>query len=489
MSQSILKNTISKFLLSVFNIFVPLLVNPYIHKLLNKEDFGVYNSATSIYAIFLVFASFGIYNYGVREISKVRDDKKALSSLFTNLFAFGIITNVVVSLVYAVYVIFRVESGMQAIYMTMIIQILANAFMVEWLNEAIENYGFITKKTMVVRIISTVLLFLVVTKPEHTLNYAILMSLTNVVNNLASFFYIKKFVKFDFSKFNFFKYLKPLSLLLVISNAGILYIAFDRVMITEFLGKTDISIISNYTIPSNLMNMLVIAMTSMITVSLPRLNYYANNGQTKDYLDLLDKSARGYLILLFPACMGLFCLGYEVMYLYGGGEKYIDSSVVLQLFALRFICISFYTIISNQIMYVYKKEKQIVWILLLGGILNVIMKFVLLFFNVLSPSTAVATMTIAEIVVLLIMNRYVRKDLKININLFSSRYLKYLYCSLPFIPIVYLIKRFDLGIILTCLISIPICVIVYFGVLFIVKDDTVLSITNKIKAKFIKTNH
>lgn len=480
MSKSIVKNTISKFILSVFNIIVPILVGPYVNSLLDINEYSIYNGAISILAIFIIFASYGIYNYGVREISKVRDDKKAMSSLFTNLFMFGIVTNIVVSIIYFFYVFFIVETSSQPIYFVLIIQLLANAFMVEWINEAVENYEFITRKTIIVRIIGTILLFFVVTKPEHTIHYALLMALINAVNNLSSFMYVKKHVHFDFSNLNLFKYIKPLSLLLIISNVGILYSSFDRIMITHYIGGVSISY---YTLPSNLINMIVIIMASLVTVSLPRLNYYVSNGKIKEYLELLDKSSRGYLLLLFPSCIGLFCLGYEAMYLYGGGSKYVESSTVLQLFALRFILVSFCTILSNQVMYVFKKEKKLVRMLLIGGILNVILKYILLFFGILSPETAVITMTISELLLVIIMYRYIKKELKLDINFLSTRYLKYLYASLPFIPIIYLIKFFNLGVFWTILISVPVCVLLYFGILFLIKDDAVIAILNRVKLK------
>lgn len=482
MSQSIMKNTIFKFLLSVFNIIVPILVGPYINGLLDKEQFGVYNNATSILTFFMVFATFGIYNFGVREISKVRDDKQKLSALFTNLFLFGVITNLVVSAVYVLYVLFAVESSKQLIFMVMVVQILANTFMVEWINEAVENFAFITKKTMIIRIISTVLLFFVVTKPNDAVNYAILMSLTIAANNIASYIYIKRYIKFDFSQLHLAQYIKPLSLLLVISNAGILYVQLDKILLGKFVSEIAVT---EYTLPANLINMVVIVLTSLITVSIPRLNYYVSQGKTDEYLSLLDKSSRSYLMLLFPGCVGLFCLGYEVMMLYGTA-KYIDSYVVLQLFALRFIFISFSTIVTNQIMYVYKKEKQIVKILLLGGVLNVIMKAALIAMSMFSPATAVVTTTIAEVIVLLIMYRYIKKILGLNINLFGNRYLKYLYISFPFIVIVGLVKTLNLGALLTCLVAVPICGAYYFAALLLMKDEMLFYFIDIIKKRIKK---
>lgn len=481
-TKSVFRNTIYKFILSIFSIIVPVLVAPYINGLLDKQDFGYYNSSASILSFFLIFASFGIYNYGVREISKVRDNPQQLSALFTNLFLFGLITNLIVTIIYMLYVFFGVSADRQLIFGMMTIQIIGNLFMVEWVNEAIENFSFITKKTIIVRIISTVLMFIVVTKPEHTYIYALLTSVTVLVNNFASFIYIKQKIPFSFSKVRLSKYIKPLFLLLIISNANILFTQFDRLMLAQFVGPVETTL---YTLPSNLINMVALTMMSLITVSIPRLNYYVSQGDMNAYQDLLDKSSRSYFMLIMPSCVGLFCLSYEVTMLYATA-KYIDAYPVMQMFAIRFIYTSVSTIYTNQILYIFQKEKQLVGMLFLGGGLNVIFNFILLWTGHFTPVTAIASTGIAEIIMLGVMRRYIKRKLNITFDIFKLKNMKYFYLSIPFISIVYFIKIFDLGIIMTCLVSVCVCCVYYFGVLLLTKDQMLLYYIKKVFGKLRK---
>ena len=103
MKKSLFKNTIYKSMLSFVNIVVPLLIGPYIVKLLDVELYGIYNTVFAEFQVFLVFASFGLYTYGVREISKIRDDKEKVSKLFSNLFVISIISNLLVCIIYFIY--------------------------------------------------------------------------------------------------------------------------------------------------------------------------------------------------------------------------------------------------------------------------------------------------------------------------------------------------------------------------------------------------
>ena len=98
--NTLFKNTIYKSILSLVNIVIPIIIGPYIVRLLDVNLYGTYNRVLSEFQIFLAFASFGVYNYGVREISRIRNDKKATSKLFSNLFLISLFSNILVLIIY-----------------------------------------------------------------------------------------------------------------------------------------------------------------------------------------------------------------------------------------------------------------------------------------------------------------------------------------------------------------------------------------------------
>lgn len=56
----------------------------------------------------------------------------------------------------------------------------------------LENYGFILFKTLFVRVLMLVSIFAFVKKADDIVNYALILSLTNLVNYMISFYYIKE---------------------------------------------------------------------------------------------------------------------------------------------------------------------------------------------------------------------------------------------------------------------------------------------------------
>ena len=153
MKSSLAKNAIYKVILNVFNLLVPLFVGPYIAGLLTPELYGVYNRVYAEFQIFFILGAFGIYNYGVREISKVKSDLEKTEKVFSSLFLIGILSNLLVTVFYIIYIVIRGNGIDTCVYLTMIIQMVSNVFYIEFVNEAVENYAFITKKTILVRVL------------------------------------------------------------------------------------------------------------------------------------------------------------------------------------------------------------------------------------------------------------------------------------------------------------------------------------------------
>ena len=488
MNKSISKNIFFKLLLNIFNLIIPILIGPYALRVLGPENMGTVNFSQTIYGYFYIFAGFGVYQYGLREVSRVRDNKEKLSSVFTNLFIFTLITNIITV---AIYVIFIHNSyyGSQTYVACMIMtfNLVANVFYIEWLNEALENFGFITIKTIVVRIIYVILLLTTVRTSDNLKEYMIVLVLYTLLNNLLSFIYIKRRIKFNFSNIKLKRHIKPMFLVVILSNANVLYTQLDRLMLGQFVSTVSVAY---YATAQNISTMINTLLLTVITVTIPRLSNYVANDSDEEYLTLLDKISKLYFLFLFPASIGMFLLSKEIILLYGGSE-YMASVPIMMVFSLYIISLGYDTILSNQVMYTRRKEKQQVKIIFIGGLINLLLNILLVVFGKYDGTTAVATTLFANICVIVMENIYVRKVLKVKFNIFSMDKLKYMFVSLLFIPVTFIIRQFignifesqELNAIVISLITVAVNGLIYFLVLFIIKDENLMEVKNKMLNK------
>ncbi|NFL87554.1 flippase [Clostridium botulinum] len=481
MSKSISKNAIFNSILNLFNIILPIIIFQMISSTIGEELYGFIGASDSLTSYFLIFASFGVYTYGVREISRVRDNKIKLRQTFTNLFILTTVTNILAVLIYMLFTIvcYRNEAYFYT-YILMGLNLSFNIFYVEWVNQALENYGFIATKTVVIRIISCILTLLFIKNKEDYLLYLYLLIGSNFLNNIISFIYIKKEIPFDFSNLHFMKHIKPMIYAVILSNVGVLYTQLDKFMIKGNLGTTNVGY---YYTAQRIMNLVNTLMLTLVTVSMPRLSNYLGNDSKNQYLILLKRVVKIYFLFLFPASIGLTCLSKEIILVFGKG-LYLQAIPVLAVFSIYMLSLGIQNIISNQILYLYKKEKIDSLLILLGGILNFILNLLLIFIGKFTILTAIITTLIANLLVIILQYNVVKKILKLDINLFAFENIKYLFYSISFIPITMILKQYIFSPIVLCITDVVLCSLIYLIILLITKDKVLYHISNKLLCKF-----
>lgn len=477
--NTLFKNTIYKALLSLVNIVVPLIIGPYIMRLLNEELYGIYNKAYANYQVFFAFASFGVYTLGVREISRIRNDEEKVSKLFTNLFVISMLSNIVVLAIYIIFSFIVSDGITRTLYLIMGIQIVANIFYVEFVNEAVENYRFITVKSVIVKIGYFIAVLLWVKKPDDVAHYALIVSAVNFANNIISFIYAKRRIKFDFSQIQIIRYLKPLVAVLLITNIDLLYSQLDRVMLGQYVSN--ISVTEYYT-AYYLISTLSAIPYAIINVSIPRLSYISTNEGKEKYEEKLNNSISSLLFIIIPMCMGVFVMSKEAVKLYSG-DKYPGLEIPLMIACIGRIIISMQSVMQHLVMYPNNREDRIIKVSTIGGISNLVINYLLVFAKIFSPTTALLSTSLVELAIFTIHYWYSKKVMKINVSFFNKKNFTYLFLSVMFIPISLFIRSFNLNFYLNMLLIILVCVLMYFIVLYIKGDQNLMFILRKLKLR------
>jgi O-antigen/teichoic acid export membrane protein len=473
-------NVLYKVLLNIFNIAIPLIIGPYAFRVLGPDYMGRITHVESIYNYFYIFALFGIYQYGLREMSRIRRDKAKLKSLFTSLFVTGIISNLTVVVFYIAFAYAKYGATVKyPVLMIYSINIFANMLYVEWANEALERYGFITIKTIVIKSLYIAALLMFVRSPEQYLNYVLFLTLSTFLNNLVSFIFIIKDIGLDFKEFYIKKHIKFLFVAVVMSNANLLYTQLDRVMIGSYINEASVSY---YTLGQNIVGMVNTLILSVVYVALPRISNILGNDDEKAYVNILNKISQCLFVFLFPAAVGIICLAREIVLIYGG-SKFVSSVTVLQMFAVYMISLGMESILTNHVLYVKRKEKILVIFIFSCGVLNLLLNIILIKLKLFTPLTAIATTCIANFTLIALEYAYIRLILKLRFNLFSFDKIKYFILSILFIPITMLVKAFVSGVILSSLVTIVFCGGIYIAFLFMMKDSIVMLVISKFKGR------
>ena len=111
--QKILKNFIYKSLIDILKIIIPIITIPYVYRIFSPEIMGKIEFSLSITSYFFIFVGFGVGKYGLREISKVRDNLDERNKIFSELFIivfFSVFFSFLFYMIY-IYIYFNEENA------------------------------------------------------------------------------------------------------------------------------------------------------------------------------------------------------------------------------------------------------------------------------------------------------------------------------------------------------------------------------------------
>ena len=492
MSKSVSKNMLAKMALNILNVVLPLITGPYLAHILDVDLYGQYNQAFGVISWFVPFASLGIYNYGIRVISQAKKDPHRLETLFTSLFAMGSISTCLVFGLYLVYVLVIPSEASIPLYLLLSIQLLASAFLVEWMNEAFENYGFILYKTLIIRLLYVVCIFVFVRKPDDILPYTLIASMVIMVNNLCSFFYVKRKVHFRrIGRRDLTGLIKPLLIMLLLTNANMFYTTLDRLFLSVF-AKDIPAYSSYYSFSLTITQLITNVINAIVLVTIPRLATYLGEERHEEYRSLLRFSSRTFFMLGIPMCLGISVMGNPIMFIYGN-ETYLPAGPTLAIFGVRCLLWLCDIVLANQVIFVHGKESLLTKIYFVGGGVNLLLNSLLVIFHLVRPELMIFTTMLSEIILVLLELRCIRLNFGKAIRIFDWHTLKYLLASVCFYPIVAVIcwvgkleYAYNLRFFALIGASVAACVVFYGLVLLLTKDEALLHLLQTVKNRLFR---
>ena len=94
-AKSLTSGGIYYLIYNVLNMAFPLITGIYVARVLLPADIGLVSAAQNLAQYFIIFSFLGIPTYGLREISKTRNDERERSKVFSELFIINSIIAVI----------------------------------------------------------------------------------------------------------------------------------------------------------------------------------------------------------------------------------------------------------------------------------------------------------------------------------------------------------------------------------------------------------
>lgn len=411
-NKSLKTNAVLNTIRQSLTILFPLITFPYVSRVLGTEEFGKYTFSASVVTYFQLFAAFGINIFAIREGAAIREDRKRVEELASDLFTINIITCTIAYVILALLVLTspKINSYASLIFIHSMCMILT-MFGMDWINNVYEDFLYITIRYIVIQIIALISIFLFVRSNSDTAIYCLILVFGSYGGNLINFFYIRRYIDFPKpKKIEVKKYLIPLLILFVNSLATTIYVNSDVTMIGIFLDDHQVGL---YSFASKIYNILKYFINAAVIVSIPRLAAVVN-GDKKLYSELIEKILYALIIFLLPLATGLFMLSKPIIMI-AGGQEYIEGYSTLMVLAFSLVFALLGSICTNCILIIQKMEKKVLISTIISALVNVLLNFVLI--STVGIIGAAITTLLAEVVNLFIQFYFSKKEAHISLNI------------------------------------------------------------------------
>lgn len=456
---------------------------PYVARVLGVTNIGICNFVQSIVQYFSLFSMLGISVLGVREIAKCNGDKDKLNQTFSRLFILNASFTVLVLVLYivAIELVPQLSQYRHLLYIGAS-QLIFGTFAVEWLFRGLENFKYITLRTLFVRATYVVSVFLFVRDADDYVTYFVIYSGMIIANGIINWSYGMRFVRFSFQSIaGIRQYVKPMIFLgsqLILTS---LYTTFNIVYLGITCGDTQVGY---YTTATKIENIILALYTSFTLVMMPRISALMESDNTDGIKRMITQSFNLLFAFVFPGIFFAEFYAEELVYLVAGAG-YEGAVLPMRLVMPLMLVVGLEQILIVQILMPARADKQVFINSILGASCSILLN--LLIVSKLQSIGSALVWFSSELAVMLTAFYFVKR-LYGNLHIIKN-VLKHLMAFIPLLLVYYCISlsnhllwiKFFEGAILTLLYS-------HLTLFYVIKNSTYIMsirflVTNKIVHK------
>lgn len=451
--MKIIKNYIYNLSYQVLIVILPLILAPYVSRVIGPEGVGVYSYSYSIVTIFGLFSSLGITSYGNREIAKCGDDKDQRSQVFWEIMMYKFVCSIIVFIGYMGYLTFCVKNNQVAFYFQ-IFNLLSFMLDISWFFEGVQNFRIKTIRCAVVKIISVFLVFYLIKDSSDTNTYVLILSLGAFFIQASLWFFLPRYISLKFKYTHMIRrHGKYLLLLSIPVFARYFYNTTDRIMLGALINMEEVGYYENVqSITLTITNVL----TSMGAVIMPQMTFLYAKKEVSSIQQYNDCVFHLICFLAVGAMFGFMGIADTFIPSFYGDKFYVCVPL-LKLIAPTIVFVGLSDIMRSLYLLPKYKDKEYVTALVFGAAANFIINFMLI--PQLKSTGAIIGTLAAEFFVLFIQGWFIRKEIKLIY--YVKKITPYLLAGSLILISSTLLEMLDISLIITCILQVMIGSILY----------------------------
>ena len=368
------RNFLYNGVLTLSNYIFPLIVYPYVSRVLGVSNIGICNFVDSIVNWFILFSMMGMTILGNREMAAIGADRVRRDRSFSELMLLNLGTTLLAALVLltAILTVPKLFEYRNLLYIG-ILKLFANYFCIDWYFRGTEDFRFITGRTIFVKTLYVVAVFLFIRKAEDYPVYYLLTVLMLAGNAFINLFYARKSVSLTLKDLSPARYLKPFLMLGMYMVLTSLYTTFNAIWLGFVAGDEQVGY---YSTASKLYSIVIAFFTAFTGVMLPRMSSLISENRMSEFRRMIDKSFDVLLSFSIPLVIFACLCAPEIVRLFAGGG-YGGADLPARIMMPLILIIGFEQIFVIQILMPKKRDRSVFINSLVGATVGVLLNILL----------------------------------------------------------------------------------------------------------------
>ena len=394
-------NMLMNVLLTLSSIVFPLITLPYVTRVLGPENLGKVYFATSAVTFFAVFAELGIPVYGIRACARVRDDRRELTRTAHEIMTINLISCLTVYAVLAICMFtvprFTEDRALLAVISSSMI---LNALGAEWIYKALEKYTYITIRSLIMKVLALIAIFILVRGRSDYVIYGFLTIAAAAASNIVNMTGIHRYIDIGYKgRMDLRRHLPGMLALLSLAAAATIYTNLDIAILDFMKGDMEAGF---YGTAVKIKLVLVNLVTSVSAVLLPRTSFLAVKGDYDRFITLLKRTMSGVIALSVPAASFFIMFADDCISVLAG-EEFSAAVLPMRIIMPSIIFIGISNITGMQMLVPAGKEKEVSHAAWIGAAVDLSLN--MLFIPRFASAGAAASTLAAEIIVMIYLLR------------------------------------------------------------------------------------
>lgn len=408
-NKSLSKGGMYYLIYNVLNLAFPFVNGIYVARVLLPESIGAVAAAQNFAQYFIILAFLGIPTYGLREISKTRNNQEERSKVYSELFIINLISTITFLTVYTVLIlIIPAYRNELALYLIAGISVALNAINISWLYEGMEEFKFISMRNLAFKTVAFLLLIFLVRDESDIYIYAFISVIGYAGNYIVNMIYSPRYVKLTTKGLNLRRHMKSIMYLVAVNLAIELYSLMDVTMMNFMCSKDSIAF---YKYGHQIEKMLLQVVNTFTIVLIPRISFYYKEKRIDEFNRLISKALKLIIITSIPMMVGIyFTSDFLMVKMYGA--PYVTSALILKLFSSLLLISPVGYLLGSRVLLVTGHENLMIVSVGIGALVNLIGNALLI--PRYAEFGATVASIISEIVVMLVYVNLGKKHFKLE---------------------------------------------------------------------------